>query len=106
MKHTKNSVLSLLLAGLLAGSSLPVRAANSAAVDLARQLNEAFVEVADKVSPTVVVIKTTHRPDAESESEDGGDAWGMVPPQLRRFFEERGTQPRGRRSPHNFHPKF
>jgi len=48
----------------LALAPLPLAAKeNSAAIDLARQLNQAFIEVADKVSPAVVVIKLAHKPD-------------------------------------------
>src|SRR5436190_14344656 len=54
----------LALLATLTLSPLPLDAKeNSAAMDLARQLNQAFIEVADKVSPAVVVIKLAHKPD-------------------------------------------
>src|ERR1051325_961192 len=45
-------------------------------LDLARQLNQAFVEVAEKVSPSVVVITVTQKPgtDTTGESSDPDDS--------------------------------
>ena len=51
----------LAVALLLAQSSLPA----SPNTDVARQLNAAFVEVADKISPSVVVITVTESRDFE-----------------------------------------
>ena len=64
-----------MLTVVVAGSQLPGRAAEpkgaSAALDLARKLNQAFIELADKVSPAVVVVRVAHKPsyvDPEDES--------------------------------------
>ncbi len=64
-------------------------AKDSAALNLARQLNEAFVEVADEVSPAVVVIDIRQKTNGK-ESEDGGSFWDLLPPDLRRHFQHHG----------------
>ena len=76
---------------LLLAAALPwaARAAtNSPALDLARQLNEAFVEVADKVSQSVVVIKLAHKPGATDLDDAGNPFWDLVPKEFRKQFEE------------------
>src|SRR5882724_10126953 len=61
---------------------------NSAAIDLARQLNQAFIEVADKVSPSVVVIKLAHKPDYLDldDTDDGSNPFFDMVPELRKRF--------------------
>ena len=60
----------------LAGSG-SVPALDSPALTLARQLNDAFIEVADKVSPAVVVIEVTQKVrDGDAEA----PWWDLVPP--------------------------
>ncbi len=79
----------------------------SPALEVARQLNQAFIEVADKVSPAVVVIQVVQKPTAGASSDEDSSWMDMLPPELRRrFFNEenrqRGTQPnqpRQRRTP-------
>lgn len=58
-------------------------------LELARQLNEAFVQVAEKVTPAVVVITVTQKtPTYELEDlEDVPD--DFLPPELRRRYRER-----------------
>ena len=58
----------------------PVLALDSPGLDLARQLNEAFIEVADKVSPSVVVIEVTEKP---TEKDDQSSLWDLIPPEAR-----------------------
>lgn len=70
---------------------------------MARQLNQAFIEVAEKVSPAVVVIEVTEKSSMDQLDEDN-PFWDMFPPELRRrFFDEngqpRGNQGRRRRAP-------
>ena len=66
MKTMKLSLPLLAAAGLvLAARPAPAHAA-SANLDLARQLNQAFIEVAEKVSPAVVVITVVQKPAAAS----------------------------------------
>ena len=69
----------------------------SDALKLAQQLNQAFVEVADKVSKSVVVVRVAKNPGAESQM-DGqfrNSPFDQLPEDLRKFFE----QPERRESP-------
>ena len=61
---------------------------NSPAIDLARQINNAFIEVAENVSPSVVVIKVAqrNRPDALDDMDN--PFWDLVPKEFRKQFEE------------------
>ena len=79
----------LALATLLA-ASLPCLslAADSPALDLARQLNNAFIEVAEKVSPAVVVIKVARTQRASALDDSDNPFWDLVPKEFRRQFEE------------------
>jgi serine protease Do len=79
MNRSKSAILLALLAAFIAGCIMPdrradaktdpktappapVRQAGSSGLDLARQLNEAFVAVQEKVSPSVVVLEVTEKP--------------------------------------------
>jgi len=101
MNRIRNLALSLIVSGGLIGSGAVAFAKDSSALEMARQLNEAFVEVADKVSPAVVVITVTQKAnyhgsyDDNSNGDDSSSPWEMLPPELRRYFEEWGN--RGRR---------
>jgi len=76
----------VLLAALV--SSGAVAATNSPALDLARQINNAFIEVAETVSPSVVVIKVAqrNRPDALDDMDN--PFWDLVPEEFRKQFEK------------------
>ncbi len=67
--------------------SRPVFAASG--LELARQLNEAFVQVAEKVTPSVVVITVTQKTPTYmiEDLEDIPD--DFLPPELRRRYRER-----------------
>ncbi len=86
----------LLAAGLLlvapvsraADEAVPKSNAN---IDLARQLNQAFVQVAEEVSPSVVVITVLQKPSARST----GDSAEELPPELRRFMAPERTTGEG-----------
>jgi serine protease Do len=60
---------------------------SSPALDVARQLNQAFIEVADKVSPSVVVIRVAHKPDYAGMDEESNPFFDMVP-ELRQHMDE------------------
>jgi len=64
-------------------------AAESSNMSLARQLNNAFIEVADKVSPSVVVIRVAHknRVAALLDGEEG-QQWEFIPKEFRKQLEE------------------
>lgn len=113
MNTTRRIVSALVAASLFASVSLtsfansgPVDAtkSKSPALDLARQLNQAFIEVAEKVSPAVVVITVSEKAEAPTSRGEEGSYWDNLPDELRRFFEEhvpqnRGRQPQQRRAP-------
>lgn len=65
----------------------------SAALTLARQLNQAFIELADKVSPAVVVISVAQKPDAEFSMEDH-PFFEYLPPEMREQFRKKREQQR------------
>jgi len=90
MKRIKPKTACLLAAAVMAsGQPAPVLAKDSPALILARQLNEAFVEVADQVSPAVVVIYIRQRVNPK-EAEEGGSFWDILPPEYRRQFQHQG----------------
>ncbi len=81
MKNCKTILLTLSLAGVLTGTAIA-----SPAIDLAKQLNQAFIEVAEKVSPSVVVITVTQRSAIPNLDGLDGSPWDMLPREFRRRF--------------------
>ncbi len=91
----------LLLAGAILAPNLcrvcaadaGVAAAPNANLSLARQLNEAFVQVAEEVSPSVVVITVIEKAGAANDSEDDTDQGpgpaNPIPPELRRYLQSK-----------------
>src|SRR5881296_3416150 len=81
----------------------------STALELARQLNQAFIELADQVSPAVVVIKVAHKQNYTEVDDDENPLWDMLPPELRKKLEERRENKRkgGKEIPfHGGEPMF
>ena len=67
----------------------------STPLELARQLNQAFIELADKVSPSVVVISVAHRsPHFGLEEEEETPDLDQFPKEFRKWFERRREQPK------------
>src|SRR5437588_4938869 len=65
----------------------------STALELARQLNQAFIEVADQVSPSVVVIRVAHKADfSDGEIDEDNPFWDFIPRQFRKQLEEQQRQ--------------
>ena len=87
MKYRKT----LFFAAALAGA-LPFTSVASPALDLAKQLNQAFIEVADRVSPSVVVINVTQKAAAPSPNGDDGSPWDALPREFRRYFHQQFEQ--------------
>ena len=83
MKNRKTLLFALALAG-----TLPFTVAASPAIDLAKQLNQAFIEVADKVSPSVVVINVTQKAGVAGMDGGEGSPWDMLPREFRRRFRQ------------------
>src|SRR6185503_6458333 len=72
----------------------------STALELARQLNQAFIEVADQVSPSVVVIRVAHRPNySDSSPDEDSPFWDLIPRQFRKQFEEQQKENQRRGKP-------
>src|SRR5205809_3205453 len=88
MNLIKSHVGLLALLGTSTLSLLPLAAREaSPAMDLARQLNQAFIEVADQASPAVVVIRVAHKPDYSEPGDDDNPFFDLVP-ELRKRFED------------------
>jgi serine protease Do len=73
-------------AALLLAAPLSGRAAPANGLSLAKQLNEAFVSVAEKASATVVTLQVEGK--APAMSEESFPFFDMLPPGLRRQFEQ------------------
>ena len=65
-------------------------------LEIAPQLKPAFIEVADNVSPAVVVVKIAHKPDYVELDEDN-PLWELIPRQFRRQLEEQFEKRRQKR---------
>jgi len=80
----------LLLGGLLLCSPAARATEADANLALARQLDQAFVEVARKVSPTVVVINVVQRvtPSGPEDGQDDGSYDSLPPGFWRKFHEQ------------------
>lgn len=88
-------VITLLAVATLAGPQAFAKEP-SAALQLARQLNQAFIEVADEVSPAVVVVRVAQKAGLADEEEEDSLAPFLekMPRDLRRWFEERRDRQR------------
>ncbi|MBM3876498.1 MAG: PDZ domain-containing protein [Verrucomicrobia bacterium] len=96
MKPLPQALLLLALASALAA---PGSAADkpSPALEMARQLNQAFIEVADKASASVVVLRVAHKPGYQSPEEEANPLWEMVPKEFRKQLEDQMERRRQRR---------
>lgn len=64
-------------------------------IEIARQLNEAFIEIAEKVTPSVVVVKVAHKPGYFQFDFEELPFWDFIPKEFRRKFF--GEPPESRR---------
>ena len=87
MKHLSIQPMALALSTLLALAP-PLPAAESSALEIARQLNEAFVEVSDRVSQSVVVIRVAHKPDHPELDEEENPFFDLLPKEFKKRFRE------------------
>ena len=94
MNTVRSSLAVLSLAGLTAALPFAAAAKDSEALKVARQLNNAFVEVAETVSPSVVVISVTQKNDGE-EMKRLHNFYRMLPPEM---FEGEAPQRQGQGS--------
>ncbi len=72
----------------MAGSA-PAAGRDAEPLELARRLNEAFVRVAEGVSPAVVVISVTRRAEDGAADLESSPFWEWLPREFRRQWEER-----------------
>lgn len=91
MNFRKPHAFCLLAFAAVLASPPRAQAKYSPALDLARKLNDAFVEVADEVAPTVVTIDVRQKVK-DKETNDGGSFWSIIPPELRRHFQSHAHQ--------------
>jgi serine protease Do len=63
-------------------------------LELARQLNQAFIDVADKVSPAVVVIRVAYMPSATPLEDEDNPFFEMLPREFRRQLEKQQERQR------------
>jgi serine protease Do len=79
-----------------------IAAGAASPLEIAQQLNEAFVQVAETVSPAVVVIEVAQRPNTSRFHRDH-PLWELLPPEYRRQLEEEwekeSKEPPPRRDP-------
>lgn len=98
--RTCKSLCLLALAGSLVLPALPLSvraAAPSSSLDVARQLNNAFIELAEKVSPSVVVIRVAQKPNFDGMDEEGNPFFDFIPRQFRKQLEEEMQKERKQR---------
>src|SRR5882724_416697 len=90
MKNLKLSLATLAVTAVLPWASPAFSAEAGANLDLARQLNQAFVEVAETVSASVVVINVVQKASLPSldDVEDDGSFDSLPPGFWRRFHEQ------------------
>src|ERR1041384_7161578 len=81
---TRKPMFAAWLVLLAAAPFQPAARAASPALGLAKQLNEAFVEIADRVSATVVVIQV----EGKAEEVESSSWLDNIPPELKKQFEE------------------
>ncbi len=82
------------MAGLIGGICLSGRAdpppspAAPPAAEIARLLNQAFVDVASNVTPSVVVVSVAHRPHRRMTALEGHPFFDMLPDEFKERLEE------------------
>lgn len=86
MKSFKIFTCAVVMAAMMGLTSGAGAADTGTGVDLMRQLNQAFVDVAAKVSPSVVVITVVQKA-TEEDFDNDTSALDSLPPSLRRFHE-------------------
>ncbi|HEY0455318.1 MAG TPA: trypsin-like peptidase domain-containing protein [Verrucomicrobiae bacterium] len=87
-----------------AAMALTLQAKDTSPLDLARELNEAFVQAAENVSPAVVVIRVAHKPSSIDLDDEASPFWDMVPRQFRKQLEEQRERKR-KDEPKRQHPE-
>jgi len=94
MRNSSNarSWLTAAIAAAAIIAAVPQTQAASAALEMARQLNSAFVEVTDAAAPSVVFIQVEQRITPASSSMDDNPFFEMLPEEMQKRFKRRGQQ--------------
>jgi serine protease Do len=92
MKTFKTALLGAVTVIVVVASAGLALATDTSPIDIARQLNEAFIQVADQASASVVVIKVTGK-STENDSDEMGSFLDSLPPEIRRYWEHRHAAP-------------
>lgn len=90
--RTARTWLTTAIAAAALAVSVPTTHAASQALEMARQLNSAFVEVADTAAPSVVFISVEQKLTPTSSGAEDLPFFDMLPPEWQRRFERRGQQ--------------
>jgi serine protease Do len=93
MPNASSKLAAFFLVCALCAAAEPAKP-SSASLDLARQLNQAFIEVAEQVSPAVVVIKVAQKPGEMDLDNEDNPLWEMLPPEFRRQLERQREKER------------
>jgi serine protease Do len=85
-------LLRLRLPLIVSGLVVPLQSAPAAEppptnIEVARQLNQAFVDVAEKVTPAVVVINVIQKATVVTPDEDSDDSTDALPRDFQRYFQ-------------------
>src|SRR5262245_61418095 len=95
MTMIKNGLLAgFLAAALVAPPSFGAEKQTLSGLDLARQLNQAFTEVADQVSPAVVVILVEQKASKLEIDDEENPLWDLLPPEFRKQLEQQREKQR------------
>lgn len=87
MKKLLRSRLPLIVSGLVIPlQQAPATEPPPTSIEVARQLNQAFVDVAEKVTPAVVVITVVQKATAFTSDEQDDGSTDSLPPEFRRQF--------------------
>ena len=93
MNRFEFRLLTAMVATTICGP-LQAPAGDVSPLDYARQLNEVFVQVAERVSPSVVVISVIQKPAPPQEDEEEDSSSDSLPPGFWREFHKRFRQER------------
>ena len=108
----KKIIVSILSAGLVTGvvvGATATAAEPSEALKLAQQLNQAFVEVAESVSKSVVVVRVAKKPGAQGQFDGqfpNSPFFDQLPEDFRKYFEQQPEQPEQPSRPRSREPIF
>ena len=93
MRRLEWIVAGLAGAALLSVSNARAGSGDLAPSQLARQLNQAFADVAEKISASVVIVNVVQVPATPAGEDESDGPFDTLPPGLKRFHEQFKNQP-------------